>query len=168
VEDDAEPGIFKRLLYKVRPPRQMNTAKVPRISADVEITSAHNTSQTSSKAYGAALEDLKANIKGKLSSFTQESFSDFPSALPQLRSLSNQAAQAVGFYQSEFKFEKVSDSKVRVLVTPNTPVQIEKQNVEFSGAGANQAQFQVIGVLPDQEEGDILNHGKYETTKRPN
>ena len=165
VEDDAEPGIFKRLLYKVRPPRQMNTAKVPRISADVEITSAHNTSQTSSKAYGAALEDLKANIKGKLSSFTQESFSDFPSALPQLRSLSNQAAQAVGFYQSEFKFEKVSDSKVRVLVTPNTPVQIQKQNIEFSGAGANQAQFQVIGVLPDQEEGDILNHGEYETTK---
>ena len=165
VEDDEAPGFFKRILYKVRPPRQLNTAKVPRISADVEITSAHNTSSVSSKEYGAALENLKANIKGKLSSFTQESFSDFPSALPQLRSLSNQAAQAVGFYQSEFKFEKISDSKVRVLVTPNAPVEIEKQNIEFSGPGANQAQFQVIGVLPDQEEGDILNHGDYETTK---
>lgn len=164
-EDDAEPGIFKRLLYKIRPPRQLNTAKVERISADVEITSAHNTSQTTSKAYGAALEDLKANIKGKLSSFTQESFSDFPSALPQLRSLSNQAAQAVGFYQAEFKFEKVSNGKVRVLVTPNAPVQIAEQNIEFSGPGANQAQFQVIGVLPDQEVGDILNHGDYELTK---
>ncbi len=165
VEDDEAPGFFKRILYKVRPPRQLNTAKVPRISADVEITSAHNTSNVSSKEYGAALENLKANIKGKLSSFTQESFSDFPSALPQLRTLSNQAAQAVGFYQSEFKFEKISDSKVRVLVTPNAPVEIEKQNIEFSGPGANQAQFQVIGVLPDQEEGDILNHGDYETTK---
>ncbi len=122
----------------------------------------------SSKEYGAALVSLKDNIKGRLSSFTQESFSDFPSALPQLRSLSKQAAQAVGFYKSEFKFEKISDNKVRVLVTPNAPVEITKQNIEFSGPGANQAQFQVIGVLPYQEEGDILNHGEYETTKEPN
>ena len=164
-KEAEEPGFFKRILYKVRPPRHLNTARVPRISAEVQITSAHNTSNVSSKEYGAALESLKDNIKGRLSSFTQESFSDFPSALPQLRSLSKQAAQAVGFYQSEFKFEKISDNKVRVLVTPNAPVEIVQQNIEFSGPGANQAQFQVIGVLPDQEEGDILNHGDYETTK---
>ena len=163
--DDKEPNFFKRLLYKVRPPRELNTAKVPRITADVVFTASENNSEASNKAYAAALENLKANIKGKLSSFTVESYSDFPSALPQLRTLSNQAAQAVGFYNAAFKFEKVSDNKVKVSVTPNEPVLVKEHNVEFSGAGANQAQFQVISVLPDQDVGDILNHGAYEATK---
>lgn len=158
-------NIFKRLLYKVRPPRQINTAKVARISADVIVAAVQNDGRATPKNYEEAVSNLKENIKGKLSSFTQESFSDFPSALPQLRSLSNQAAQAVGFYNAEFKFEKLSESKVKVLVQPNSPVIVEEHNVEFSGAGANKAQFQVIGVLPDQDVGDIFHHGKYETTK---
>jgi translocation and assembly module TamA len=65
------------------------------------------------------LVNLKENIEGKVSSFTEESFEDFPSALPQLRSLSNQAAQAVGFYNAEFKFEKTSSNRVRIQVVPN-------------------------------------------------
>ena len=165
IDIDKEPNFFKRMLYKIRPPREINTAKVPRITANVTFTETANNSEASNKAYAAALENLKDNIEGKLSSFTVESYSDFPSALPQLRTLSNQAAQAVGFYNAEFKFEKVSDNKVSVRVTPNQPVLIEEHNVEFSGAGADQAQFQVIRVLPDQDVGDILNHGAYEGTK---
>lgn len=164
-DEIEEPNFFKRWLYKIRPSRQINTVKVPRISADVVFASAQNSSEVSSKAYAQALENLETNIKGKLSSFTQESFSDFPSALPQLRTMSNQAAQAVGFYNAEFKFEKLSENRVRVRVTPNAPVQIKEQNIELSGAGQQQAQFQVISVLPDQDVGDIFNHGLYEQTK---
>ncbi|TCB50803.1 outer membrane protein assembly factor [Acinetobacter sp. ANC 4779] len=164
-DEVKEPNLFKRWLYKIRPSSQLNTAKVARISADVVFTSAENPSEVSGKAYTQALENLKDNLKGKLSSFTQESFSDFPSALPQLRTMSNQAAQAVGFYNAKFKFEKLSENRVRVNVTPNSPVLIQEQNVEFSGAGEQQAQFQVISVLPDQDVGDILNHGLYEQTK---
>lgn len=164
-DEIEEPNFFKRWLYKIRPPRQLNTAKVARISADVVFTSAQNTSDVSNKAYAQALENFQTNLKGKLSSFTQESFGDFPSALPQLRTMSNQAAQAMGFYNASFKFEKLSENRVRVRVTPNAPVQIKEQNVEFSGAGEKQAQFQVISVLPDQDVGDVFNHGLYEQTK---
>ncbi|MGN5535264.1 BamA/TamA family outer membrane protein [Acinetobacter sp. Lyrl_1] len=172
VENADKPGFFRRLLYKVRPPRELNTAKVPRISADVVITanSANGTQdsigEVSPDAYRTAVDQLSANIKAKLSSFTQESFADFPSALPQLRTLSNQAAQAVGFYNAEFKFEKLSDSRVRVHVVPNPPVKIKQQNIEFTGEGQYEAQFQVIGVLPDQEVDDVFNHGLYEQTKK--
>lgn len=172
VENADKPGFFRRLLYKVRPPRELNTAKVPRISADVVITanSANGTQdsigQVSPNAYRTAVDQLSANIKAKLSSFTQESFADFPSALPQLRTLSNQAAQAVGFYNAEFKFEKLSESRVRVHVVPNPPVTIKQQNIEFTGEGQYEAQFQVIGVLPDQEVDDVFNHGLYEQTKK--
>ena len=164
-DEVEEPNFFKRWLYKIRPPRQFNTAKVDRISADVIVVATPNSSDVSAKAYAQALENLKTNLKAKLSSFTQESFSDFPSALPQLRTLSNQAAQAMGFYNAEFKFEKLSENRVRVRVTANAPVQIKEQNIELSGAGENQPQFQVIRLLPDQDIGDIFNHGLYEQTK---
>ena len=164
-DEIEEPNFFKRWFYRIRPSRQLSATKVQRISADIIINSTENNSDISNQAYTQAVENLKANMKGKLSSFTQESFSDFPSALPQLRTLSNQAAQAVGFYNATFKFEKLSENRVRVRVTPNAPVQIKQQNVEFSGAGQNESQFQVIRVLPDQEVGDVFNHGLYEQTK---
>lgn len=168
-KDAKEPNFFKRLLYRIRPGRQISATKVPRINADVIINSENTTAQTgllfAKSTESQPLENLKTNIAAKLSSFTQESFGDYASALPQLRELTNQAAQAVGFYNAAFKFEKISDSHVRVIVTPNEPVIIEKQNIEFSGAGADKAQFQVIGVLPEQEEGDVFNHGAYDKTK---
>lgn len=146
--EQKEANIFKRALYRIRPPK-FDTAKVSRISAEVE----------------GAPTILGDNIKAKLSSFTTEAFSDFNFAVPQLRTLANQAAQAVGYYNAQFKFQKLNENKVKVLVTPNDPVTIEKQEIEYSGAGQNLAQFQVIRVLPEQEEGDILHHGLYETTK---
>ena len=71
----------------------------------------------------------------------------------------------MGYYNAEFKFEKLSDSKVRVNVIPHEPVKIEEQNIDFTGPGASLPQFQVIRLVPEQDVGDILNHGKYEETK---
>lgn len=152
VEGENTPekqNIFKRLFYKIRPSRINQAASIPKISAEVE----------------GAPKVLADNIKAKLSSFTEESFADYNSAVPQLRALTNQAAQAVGYYDAEFKFEKASNNKVRVIVTPNDPVIVREQNIEFSGAGKNLAQLQVIKVLPELEVGDVLNQGKYEATK---
>lgn len=146
---DEKVGFFKRIWNRLHPDNLLNAEKIPRISADVS----------------GAPDVLATNIKAKLSTFTQESFEDFNVALPQLRSLTNQAAQAVGYYNAEFKFEKVSDSKVKVNVTPNEPVKIKEQNIEFSGAGENLPQLQILRLIPEQDEGDIFNHGKYEETK---
>ncbi|GAB02151.1 MULTISPECIES: autotransporter assembly complex family protein [Acinetobacter] len=146
---DEKVGFFKRIWNRLHPDNLLNAEKIPRISADVS----------------GAPAILATNIKAKLSTFTQESFEDFNVALPQLRSLTNQAAQAVGYYNAEFKFEKVSDSKVKVNVTPNEPVKVKEQNIEFSGAGENLPQLQVLRLIPEQDEGDIFNHGKYEETK---
>ena len=146
--EQKQPNIFKRLFYKVRP-SQDNVVAVARITATVE---------------GAPIP-LANNIKAQLSSFTQESFSDFNAAVPQLRSLSNQAAHAMGYYNAQFKFQKLSDDKVKVIVTPNDPVIVKEQNIDFTGAGKDLAQFQVIRVLPELDVGDILNHGLYEATK---
>ena len=146
VEEDV--GFFKGLVNRVIKP-QNTVASIPKIIVSVN---------------GATVA-LSNNIKAKLSAFTQESFADFNSSVPQLRTLAVQAAQAVGYYNAEFKFTKVDDKHLKVSVVRNEPVKVEEQNIEFSGAGSKLAQFQVISVLPDLEVGDILNHGLYETTK---
>lgn len=145
---EEELGFFKRIFYKIRPSK-VNEVNIARISAEVD----------------GAPERLANNIKAQLSSFTTEAFSDFNSAVPQLRALAQQAAQAVGYYDAEFKFEKTSSNKVKVWVTPHDPVIVHEQNIEFSGVGQNLAQLQVIKVLPELNEGDIFDHGKYEATK---
>lgn len=165
---EEEKSFLKRWYYKLRPSKNdLETAKVPRIKAEVIIVDAQNTNpDLPDKEYQQALLNLKNNVGAKLSSFTQESYGDFNAALPQLKSLSNLSAQAVGFYQAEFKFEKTSESRVKVSIKPNMPVLVDNQNIEFSGVGANNPQFQVISVLPDLDIGDVLNHGLYESTKK--
>ena len=149
VQPEEKPGFFKRIMNRFKPDNLVGAEKIPRIRADVV----------------GAPPELAKNIEAKLSSFTQESFEEFNLALPQLRTLTNQAAQAVGYYDAEFSFEKVSDSRVRVKVKPNEPVKIKTQNIEFTGAGENAPQFQVIRLIPEQDEGDIFNHAQYEATK---
>lgn len=148
-QQEQKKNFFARTLNKIRPKRMNQAVAIPKISVEVE----------------GASKILAENIKAKLSSFTVESFSDFNSSVPQLRSMSNQAAQAVGYYDVEFKFQKASDDKVKVIVTPNDPVIVREQNIEISGAGEKLPQFQVIKVLPELEPGDILHQGKYEATK---
>ncbi len=143
----AKKGFFNRILKRFRP--QSNNESAPRISATVT----------------GAPSVLADNIKAKLSTFTVESFSDYNSAIPQLRTLATQAAQAVGYFNAQFKFSKLDDDEVKVEVTPNEPVKVKSQDIEFSGAGQNLPQLLVIKVLPDLNVGDIFNSGLYEKTK---
>ncbi|SPL69325.1 autotransporter assembly complex protein TamA [Acinetobacter stercoris] len=147
-EPEKKPGFFQRIIDRFNPRKSTNEA-APKISATVT----------------GAPDILANNIKAKLSAFTVESFSDYNSALPQMRSLASQAAQAVGYYNAQFKFSKLNDAEVKVEVTPNEPVKVKEQNLDFSGPGANLPQFQVIKVLPDLNTGDIFNSGLYEKTK---
>ncbi len=147
--DQIEPekvGLFGRLFHKAKP---VDTAANEKITVEVK----------------GAPTLLEHNIKAKLSAFTVEAFEDYESAVPQLRSLANHAAQAVGYYNAQFKFEHLGPHKVLVHVTENEPVKIATQEIEYTGAGENLPQLQVIRVLPDQEKGDIFHHGLYENTK---
>lgn len=146
-----EQSKVKRWISKVRPKkRNMNAmVSIPKISVVVE----------------GAPETLAENINNKLSSFTQESFEDYNSALPQLRTMATQAAQAVGYYDAKFQFDRVAANKLKVTVTPNEPVKVTTENIEFTGAGATTPQFQLIRLIPDLNVGDILNHGLYEQMK---
>lgn len=160
-------GVFKRLLNRVRPARDLNAAQVPRIRAVIQLQASARPEGLSDAAYSAALLNLENNLEAKLSSFTQEALQEFDTATAQLRSLSQQAAQAVGFYNASFSFERVANDPEQVLVKvqPNTPVLVNSQNIEFSGLGRMHSQFQLVRLLPELQVGDIFDHGLYELNK---
>lgn len=155
VTETEEPGFFKRLYYKVRP------SKLPFLPSQTRI---------SVQVTGDGPSQLRNNIKARLSNYTIEAFRDYNAALPQLRTMAVEAAQAMGYYDVEFVFpirdaNTPSNSLTVHIKNANDPVIIEKQNVEISGKGQNLAAFQILQVVPEQEEGDIFNHADYETTK---
>ena len=142
-------GFLQKVIAKIKPKKDVNAVTIPKISVTVT----------------GAPKVLQDNIKNKLETFTTEAYADYNSALPQLRAMANQAAQAVGYYNAKFKFSKTGTDHVTVQVTPNEPVKVETQNIEFTGAGQNNPQFQVIRLIPDLDVGSIFNHGLYEQTK---
>nr|WP_269914732.1 autotransporter assembly complex family protein [Acinetobacter sp. HY1485] len=148
--DQEEPkGFFKRLVYRFKPKKDLTAIVMPKITTQVE---------------GAPAE-LQTNIKNALATFTQEEFQDYSASLPQIKTLTTQAAQAVGYYDATFKFKKLDAKRLHIQVTANTPVKVNEQNIEFFGAGARSPQFQVIRLVPELDVGAILNHGLYEKTK---
>ncbi|OTG88308.1 hypothetical protein B9T31_01975 [Acinetobacter sp. ANC 4558] len=164
IEEPKKLNVFKRILYSIRPPKDEENAPAERITAHVHLIDDGRSTALSKKEI-AAQQKLKDNIEAKLSSYTVEVFSDYSSAVPQLRALSKNAAEAVGFYNAIFHFEKKGRASLDVFVEPNDPVIVDKQDIVFIGAGADLPQFQVIGILPDLQVGDILNQGLYTKTK---
>jgi translocation and assembly module TamA len=164
IDEPKKLNVFKRILYSIRPPKDAENAPAARITAHVHLVDDGRTKKLDKKEI-AAQQKLKANIEAKLSSYTVEVFEDYSAAVPQLRALSKDAAQAVGFYNAVFHFEKTGKASVDVFVEPNDPVIVDKQDIVFTGAGAILPQFQVIGILPDLQVGDVLNQGLYTKTK---
>ncbi len=169
IEDDPKPeetNIFKRFAHKVAVlgKKEIDENTVQRIEPEVILLKDDFVDYSDPKTE-IALKNLKENVSAILSSVTVDVIEDFSSALPQFKELSVQAARAVGFYQANFKFEKISVKKVRIIVQPNRPVTIQKNNIEFLGQDKTPAQFALIQLVPDLDVGDVLNQGIYTNTK---
>jgi translocation and assembly module TamA len=147
--DDAEQkrGFFKRLFHREKTDNSLRV--LPKIKLTV---------QGDNKA-------LNANLEAKFSTFTVAAFEDYSIALPQIRILATQAAQALGYYHAEFKFSKTAADHLNIWVKANQAATVTTQQIEFFGAGAEQPVFRAIQLAPDLQVGDQFNHGLYESSK---
>ncbi len=146
---DKKPNVFKRVWYKFWPPKAELAAALPTI--DVVVVGA---------------SDVQAdNIRARLEQYTVEAFTDFRASLPQLRSLARDASEAVGFYSSEFRFEQMSADKLRVRVTPNEPVIVKSETIDYQGEANGDVHFLNVKNEPDLKVGDQMHDGLYETIK---
>jgi len=113
----------------------------------------------------AAFTLLERNLSASLARVTRDEFADFNESLPRLRSLAREAAQAVGFYESQFFFRKLAEDQLQVDVVAGEPVRVASQEIRVDGRAQEQRRFQRIESQPDLAIGDVLNHAKYEQTK---
>lgn len=146
---DKKPNVFKRVWYKFWPPKGELAAALPTI--DVVVVGA---------------SDIQAdNIRARLEQYTVEAFTDFRASLPQLRSLARDASEAVGFYSSEFRFEQLSADTLRVRVTPNEPVIVKSETIDYQGEANGDVHFLEVKNEPDLKVGDQMHDGLYENIK---
>ncbi len=116
------------------------------------------------KVYGAP-DVLETNLKETLQQIRVSELADFQDDLARYRSLAQDAAQAVGYYNASFKFRRLSSDSIAIDVIAGAPVLVTSQKITISGEGKTDRSFIRLQNKPDINVGDVLNHGDYEKTK---
>lgn len=132
------------------------------------------------KAQGANYLDIKIanadedkqpakNIKAALEQVTVESVADFLPSIGKLRQIATDAAQAVGYYDTQVSFRHLGSDKIEVTVKAGEPVTVASRVVDIRGEGGEGDN--ALSVYPAIEAdippkvGDVFNHGLYKTSK---
>lgn len=171
VEEDIDvvrPVGFVRRLYD----RLLNdgVSKVPRLKVYLYQNKAAFDSETEVDIVKLSRSEQKqepfANIKAALEDITQDSVLNFTSALPRLRQTAMAAARAVGYYDLDLTIRKEEAGEIHVTIDRlGEPVRVDNRIVEVRGEGKNNPSYQQAIDEFSLQQGDIFNHGQYETSK---
>lgn len=144
-------GFFAKIWQRFRPSEDNPDSIVlqPTIRANIE----------------GAPDALALNLKSYLQRLTVEELATFRDTLPRMRSLARDAAQAVGYYNAQFRFSAVNKTTLRVEVTAGEPVMLAAPDIQILGDGRNDSAFSKIAADQDVIEGERLDHSRYEKTK---
>lgn len=116
------------------------------------------------KVYGAP-DELETNLKETLQQVRVSELIDFQDDLARFRTMAQDAAQAVGYYNAGFKFRRLSDDTIAIDVNPGAPVLVTSQKITITGDAKTDRSFIRLQNKPDINIGDVLNHADYEKTK---
>lgn len=146
-----QPSVFKRLYNRV-----LNRAQGANY-IDVTIANADEKQQPAK------------NIKAALEQVTVESVSDFVPSISRLRQIALDAAQAVGYYNTEVGFTHLGGDNIQVNVKVGEPVIVQSRIVDIRGEGGDgdtalPAYTTIEDAIPPKV-GDVFNHGVYKTSK---
>ncbi len=109
---------------------------------------------------------LERNLRAYLQRTTVDEMSgDYRDVQPRLRTLARQAAQAVGYYSAQFRFEPQSTSRLHLVVVPGEPVKVKSEEINIEGPGSSDIAFDALKRRLDLQVGDPFQHDLYETTK---
>jgi translocation and assembly module TamA len=85
-----------------------------------------------------------------------------------LTKTATEAMQAIGYYSSQFVFEKEVDGEdveITMTVSPGKPVRVRAFTLDISGGAQNSATFEKLKEAEKMAIGEIFNHGHYEALK---
>lgn len=109
------------------------------------------------------------NIKAALEQVTVESVADFVPSIGKLRQIATDAAQAVGYYDTEVSFKHLGGDKIEVNVKVGEPVVVQNRVVDVRGEGGEGdtalSVYPAIEADMPPKVGEVFNHGVYKTSK---
>lgn len=127
------------------------------------------------RGYNQSIRLLEQNIKNHLSTVKVDSLSQSASLTQQLRAQVNQAAEAVGFYETDIGRLGVNTQTgtVSVSIRPkyiayfdsSSQIEVRGPNGETNSLGVTPNFSKIVEIFPDFKEGDFLNHGAFENMR---
>ncbi|WP_366915699.1 autotransporter assembly complex protein TamA [Gilliamella sp. B3172] len=110
--------------------------------------------------------ELEDNVDARISLITPDKIDNTPNFKRYFESETKKALRALGYYSPTFRYDNQDPKVLVVHVSPGEPVKIEKLNVNITGEGQNDADFQALLSQDLPKIGDTLNHGVYESFKK--
>lgn len=110
--------------------------------------------------------ELEDNVDARISLITPDQIDNTPNFKRYFESETKKALRALGYYSPTFQYDNQDPKVLVVHVSPGEPVKIEKLNVNITGEGQNDADFQALLSQDLPKIGDTLNHGVYESFKK--
>lgn len=110
--------------------------------------------------------ELEDNVDARISLITPDKIDNTPNFKRYFESETKKALRALGYYSPTFQYDNQDPKVLVVHVSPGEPVKIEKLNVNITGEGQHDADFQALLSQDLPKIGDTLNHGVYESFKK--
>lgn len=110
------------------------------------------------------------NIKAALEQVTASSVVDFTPSIARLRQIATDAAEAVGYYDTQVSFRLLGGDNVEVRLNKvGEPVRVNQRIVDIRGEGVDGKDalpvYEAIQNDIPPKVGDVFNHGVYKASK---
>lgn len=141
---------------------------LPKVETTVYLGDGIADTQTDPENWVEADDDEQPykNIKAALDEVSIESVVDFRAAGPRLREEALDAAKAVGYYDVSLRIEQPSQESIDVIIeSVGDPVIVDNRIIDVRGGGETEEDFITLEETLAPNEGDVLNHGVYESSK---
>ena len=110
--------------------------------------------------------DLAGNVEARTSLITPDKVSDTPNFKRYFESEAKKALRALGYYSPSFEYNAQNPKVLVVNISPGEPILVDQLNVNITGDGLQDPDFQYLLKNNLPKIGDVLNHGIYESFKK--
>ena len=110
--------------------------------------------------------ELADNVDARISLIEPNKINNSPNFKRYFESEAQKALRALGYYSPSFEYFEQDPKVLTVKILPGVPVLVEELNINITGEGEQDKDFNELLEHDLPKKGDILNHGSYESFKK--
>jgi translocation and assembly module TamA len=111
-------------------------------------------------------DELADNVDARISLIAPNKIDDTPNFKRYFENEVQKSLRALGYYSPTFEYNAQNPKVLVVNISPGVPVLVKQLNVNITGEGQHDPDFEYLQKNNLPKIGDILNHGVYESFKK--